>query len=58
MADQLYCPCCGEKMLYVGVTDGGGLYGTALCDEWECPHCDYIEEGHCVEIDDDPDDDF
>lgn len=51
---QFVCALCGTEMVYLGVNDGGGLYGTSLCDEWECPICDYIEEGHCIDLDDDP----
>jgi hypothetical protein len=45
------CPVCGEPMVYVGIDDGGGLYGDALCDIWECLDCDVQEEGDCLEED-------
>jgi hypothetical protein len=39
-------------MYYVGVTDGGGDYGSAVCDEYECPACGWVDEAGCIEVGD------
>lgn len=46
------CKYCGSQMDYMGVNDGGGDYGSAVCDEWQCPECDWAAEDGCVEYDD------
>ena len=46
------CKYCGCEMDYVGIQDGGGDYGSAVCDEFECPECGWVEESGCVEYDD------
>lgn len=48
----MQCPYCGENMEYLGVDDGGGDYGSAVCDQWECPGCGWCDETNCVEFDD------
>lgn len=50
------CKYCGADMDYVGVDDGGGDYGSAVCDQWTCPECDWAEESNCIEIIDDLED--
>lgn len=52
----MQCPYCNNEMEYVGVNDGGGDYGSAICDEYQCPVCDWIEETDCIEYDDEPSD--
>lgn len=54
----MMCPYCdGVQMFYVGIQDGGGPFGSSLCDEFECPECGWIDESGCLEMDDlsDPD---
>jgi C4-type Zn-finger protein len=50
------CPLCGEPMEYLGVDDGGGDYGTSICDDWYCENCDYHVEDNCIEYEDDSED--
>jgi len=45
----MQCKYCGNQMEYMGINDGGGDYGSALCDEWECPECGWCEEVNCVD---------
>ena len=45
------CPYCGsESVDYIGVTDGGGAFGTSLCDEWHCVSCGEYLEYNCVDV--------
>jgi hypothetical protein len=39
-------------MWYVGVVDGGGDYGSSVCDEYECDCGNIIERG-CIDTEDD-----
>jgi len=45
----MICPYCGNEMDYVGVADGGGNDGSAVCDEYQCPACDWVDEANCIE---------
>ena len=41
---RLTCPFCGEPLEYLGIDDGGGLYGTSLVELWSCDECGMIED--------------
>ncbi len=43
------CPVCDSPMVYVGVEDGGGDYGTSLCDIYKCTNCGEMIEGACID---------
>lgn len=49
------CPYCGQPMDYIGVADGGGDYGSSICDEFECS-CGNVIEMNCIETEDDDED--
>lgn len=47
-----FCPYCGSKdWEYLGVSDGGGDSGEALCDSYKCQDCGGNWEANCVEVD-------
>jgi len=48
----VFCKYCGGACEYVGVDDGGGDYGDAVCDMYRCEDCDSEFEGDCIEVDD------
>ena len=49
----MLCRYCGSKNTeYLGVTDGGGDYGTSICDEWFCGDCDSHWEDGCEDYED------
>jgi len=51
---RLFCHHCGsEDLEYLGVDDGGGDYGTSVCDEYGCLNCGNVLEVNCWECDDD-----
>lgn len=53
------CPYCGATAgTYIGVTDGGGVYGKSLCDEFWCKECGAIFEVGYIEYDDDDEADY
>lgn len=44
------CPYCGSDVLdYLGVDDGGGVLGNAVCEQWECLECGAAIENNCFE---------
>lgn len=48
------CPYCGgDDVDYIGVADGGGPYGTSVCDEWMCHTCGVVFDAGCIEYEDD-----
>ena len=52
------CPTCDNPMVYSGVDDGGGDYGTAVCDVWSCQNCMQDFEFNCIDdVDHDGEDD-
>ena len=47
----MQCPYCGgDAVEYIGTTDGGGPYGTSVCEEWRCTDCDAGFEADCVDL--------
>lgn len=48
----MICDRCGAHMDYLGVDDGGGVYGDSVCDTWECPECGFSDETNCREVPD------
>lgn len=51
------CPVCGSThLLDHGVDDGGGDYGSSLCQQYECEVCGYWFEDDCIETWEPPDD--
>ena len=54
----MICSYCNVEMYYVGINDGGGDYGSSVCDEWQCPACDYIVETDCIEVEYEPEDSY
>lgn len=44
------CPVCGGLLSYVGVGDGGGDYGTSICDIYDCVSCGYSGERNCIDM--------
>lgn len=52
------CPYCGSiNVDYLGIADGGGDYGDAICDEWVCDACAMEFEGDCIASEDGVEDD-
>lgn len=48
-----YCPICGGgNVRYIGCDDGGGDYGTAIVDLYNCEDCDLQFEVNPVEYGD------
>lgn len=46
----MICYSCGsENTIYKGVEDGGGQYGSSVCDIWECLDCGIWTEADCVD---------
>lgn len=46
------CPyCLSSNTEYMGIDDGGGEYGTSVCDEYECLECGAGWSSDCMEID-------
>lgn len=46
----MLCPYCGsDHVEYHGVDDGGGDYGNAVCDQYECLNCGNRFESDCLE---------
>lgn len=44
------CPYCdSDDVEYLGMADGQGDYGTAICDEYKCYECGGIFEGDCID---------
>lgn len=43
------CPDCGAALVFSGYDDGGGDYGDSVCEVWDCPDCNYSEEGACID---------
>lgn len=44
------CEYCGSTEVdYVGMDDGGGAYGTQVCDTYHCLNCDQYFEGGCID---------
>lgn len=41
--------CNSDNIVYGGIQDGGGDYGTAVCDHWRCEACGHEWEGDCVD---------
>lgn len=51
------CYYCGsEDVEYIGTDDGGGDYGSAVCDLFHCNQCDQDFEANCIEYEGDDDD--
>lgn len=48
MGAAMNCPTCGERMDYVGIDEGAGAFGTAVCDQWHCDNCDSYQDGDCI----------
>lgn len=46
------CPICDNPMVYAGVDDGAGDYGTAVCDIWTCQNCMQDYELNCIDDED------
>lgn len=45
------CPSCGSAEIeYSGIDDGGGLWGTSICENWKCLSCGYYFEVGCQEF--------
>lgn len=43
------CPYCGSEMTaYLGMDDGGGDYGEAVCEQFKCYDCGQHFEGDCI----------
>lgn len=43
------CPYCGSDVVdYLGMDDGGGDYGEAVCESWECLDCGAHFDGDCI----------
>lgn len=50
------CEYCGsEDVEYTGVDDGGGDYGTSVCDQFHCNHCEGDFEAGCIDTGSDED---
>lgn len=50
MPQILECPVHHIPLEFTGTDDGGGDYGTSVCDYYSCPECDYIEELNCFDL--------
>lgn len=43
------CPYCGSDLIeLLGMDDGGGDYGEAVCETWDCHDCGQQFEGDCI----------
>lgn len=43
------CPYCNQRMVNTGYDDGGGDYGSSICEQWECYDCEHSEEHGCID---------
>lgn len=47
------CPACDAVAVsYQGIQDGGGDYGTSICDCWRCEMCGNEWESDCIDMED------
>lgn len=51
---RMQCPYCGSNHVdYIGVDDGGGNYGTSVCDIFHCGDCEMDFEANCIDTEED-----
>jgi len=48
---KIYCRLCGhDEYEYLGVDDGGGDYGSSICDQFHCLNCNNYFEDNCIDV--------